>query len=223
MRKTLNNFIKKYKYNLVTLLAHVQFIIFFAWWMIPAGIVFNNIVNYLYLHRVYTHKHYKFGERTDLVFQFLATMLNLSSPNIYAAVHMKHHANTDTENDPHSPIHMSLWKIYVSLWDKRFAPDRKFLKRYKCVFYKHHMKIALVTAIFLPWITVCAHWMSKVVIHPVHRNGKAVDLSWVWGLFMWGEEKHKTHHERNRHHGDLLDKIGAFIEYASSGREEKVS
>lgn len=215
--KKLKNLFTKYKYQLVTLIGHIQFVIFFAWWMIPAGIVFNNIVNYLYLHRVYTHKHYRYGKKTDLLFQFLATMLNLGSPNIYAAVHMKHHSNTDTEKDPHSPSYNPLWKLYLSLWGRQFMPDRKWIVKYKCAFYKHHWEIALATAILLPWITVASHWMSKLVIHPVHRHGEARDLGWMWSLLLWGEEKHKHHHEKNRHDGDLLDIIGKTIQYISGG------
>lgn len=219
--KTLKNYFTKYKYQIVTLIGHVQFFIFFAWWMIPAGIVFNNVVNYLYLHRVYTHKHYRFGEKTDLVFQFLATMLNLGAPNIYAAVHMKHHSKSDTEDDPHSPMYTPLWKMYASLWNKSFMPERKWIPKFKCVFYQHHIKIALFAAVFFPWITVIAHWMSKIVIHPVHKNGEPINLPKIVGILTWGEEQHKVHHEKNRNDGDLLDFIGRCIQYISGGKKQK--
>lgn len=215
--KTLRNYFTRYKYQFVTLVAHINFFVFFAWWMIPAGIVFNNVVNYLYLHRIYTHKHFRLGERADTVFQFLATMLNLGSPNIYAAVHMKHHRESDTENDPHSPIYTPIWKMLLSLWNPSFAPDRRALKHYKCRFYKRHWEIALFAAVFFPWVTVVAHWMSKIVIISVHRDGKPIN-AWWWKPLTWGEEMHETHHKKNVHGGDMLDSIGKFLQFVTGGR-----
>lgn len=216
--KTLRNYFTKYKYQFVTLVAHINFFVFFAWWMIPAGIVFNNVVNYLYLHRIYTHKHFRLGERADTVFQFLATMLNLGSPNIYAAVHMKHHRESDTENDPHSALYTPVWKMMLSLWGPAFMPDRRALKMYKCKFYKRHWEIALLGALLVPWVTVVTFWMSKIVVIAVHKDGKPIN-AWWWKPLTWGEEMHEIHHEKNVNRGDILDHIGRFLQYITGGRK----
>ncbi len=206
----LKKFYIKHKYQLISLFAHINFIIWFAWWMIPAGWIFNNVVNYLYLHRVYTHKHYTFKPIIDKTFQFLACMLNLSSPNVYAAVHMKHHKFSDTEKDPHSPLYHPWWKMLLSFWGDEFSPDRRAFAVYKCDWYKHHIHIAWLTALLFPWIIVIAHWMSKIVIIMVHKNGNPIDVPWL-SLITWGEEMHKHHHEKNKHN-DFLGWIGEKIE-----------
>lgn len=206
MKMKLKNLYTKHKYQIITLFAHIQFTILFAWWMIPIGLVFNNLVNYLYLHRVYTHKHYKFNPTLDRIFQFFACMLNLSSPNVYAAVHVKHHKHSDTPKDPHSSLYYPWWKMLFSFWGPEFLPDRRAFTKYKCEWYKYHVQIAWFAAIFFPWIIVISHWMSKIVILMVHKNGKPIDVPWMF-LLTWGEEMHKHHHEVGSHN-DFLGWIG---------------
>jgi stearoyl-CoA desaturase (delta-9 desaturase) len=53
-------------------------------------------------------------------------------PREWAAVHRKHHAATDTAEDPHSPIVVGFWRVQlgnVGLY-KRAAGDRELVRKY---------------------------------------------------------------------------------------------
>jgi stearoyl-CoA desaturase (delta-9 desaturase) len=53
-------------------------------------------------------------------------------PREWAAVHRKHHASTDTAEDPHSPIVQGFWRVQlgnVGLY-KRAAGDRELVRKY---------------------------------------------------------------------------------------------
>jgi stearoyl-CoA desaturase (delta-9 desaturase) len=53
-------------------------------------------------------------------------------PREWAAVHRKHHAATDTAEDPHSPIVLGFWRVQlgnVGLY-KRAAGDRELVRKY---------------------------------------------------------------------------------------------
>ena len=61
-------------------------------------------------HRYFSHRSF----RTGRLFQFLLALLATSSAQLgplwWAATHRHHHANSDTEQDPHSPRHYGfLW------------------------------------------------------------------------------------------------------------------
>ena len=53
-------------------------------------------------------------------------------PREWAAVHRKHHASTDTAEDPHSPIVVGFWRVQlgnVGLY-RRAAGDRELVRKY---------------------------------------------------------------------------------------------
>ena len=100
--------------------------------------------------------------------------------------------------------------MLLSFWGPEFLPDRRAFATYKCDWYKYHIHIAWLTALLFPWIIVIAHWMSKIVIIMVHKDGEPIDVPWL-SLITWGEEMHKHHHEKNKHN-DFLGWIGERIE-----------
>ncbi|MDG1845445.1 MAG: fatty acid desaturase [Acidimicrobiales bacterium] len=57
----------------------------------------------LYLHRQLTHKAVSFRPIVNEVFRFVIWTTSGIRPRQWVAVHRKHHAHTDTMEDPHSP------------------------------------------------------------------------------------------------------------------------
>ena len=57
----------------------------------------------LYLHRALTHKAVTFHPIINEIFRFAIWVTSGIRPRQWVAVHRKHHAHTDTEDDPHSP------------------------------------------------------------------------------------------------------------------------
>jgi stearoyl-CoA desaturase (Delta-9 desaturase) len=61
-----------------------------------------------YLHRYGAHRQFTMSPRVERIFHFLSWFVMGSSylsPRAYAILHRMHHAYSDTERDPHSPVH----------------------------------------------------------------------------------------------------------------------
>ena len=62
----------------------------------------------VFLHRYVSHGMFKmnpFWEKTFFLFTFFAQGSSFLNPAAYGIMHRKHHAHSDTQKDPHSPIH----------------------------------------------------------------------------------------------------------------------
>ena len=60
-----------------------------------------------YLHRYAAHKMFtmnKFWEKFFFLFTYICQGSSFLSPRAYALLHRMHHAYSDTELDPHSPL-----------------------------------------------------------------------------------------------------------------------
>jgi stearoyl-CoA desaturase (delta-9 desaturase) len=234
-------FYNKYKYQIITLTAHVMFLTmvltvpgYLAVGLI-AGWLTSNLFHYLFMHRIYTHNHFEISRPLRLLGLAVFTMMNLGSPPVYAAVHMRHHAKSGTEQDPHNPYSLGWWRTLFSLWDENFAPDRRVLTRMlqdpdSKWFHERHITIAWISAIVLPFLIVTSFWMSKIVVILVHvkwlgyadHDGNDTSRN-VWWLkpLTWGEELHHNHHyyanrpdhniKQNWREFDLLYYIGKLI------------
>lgn len=209
-------FWKTYKHQILTLIAHFNLLLFFNSNVIISGLIISVFLSlfahYLYIHRIFTHRHFQWSPRMNKFGQFCFCMLNLGSPAIYSAVHINHHKYSDTDKDPHPPS----WKALLSLWGESFRPDIKTLKKNKPLdyFYKSYFKIAIISVIFTPYLVVGAHWHSKLVTTLVHIKGCPTNVKWAYPL-MLGEEMHERHHnnwqERRHHKLDILYQIGNFF------------
>ena len=86
----------------------------------------------LYLHRELTHKAVTFNPIINEFFRFAVWVTSGIRPRQWVAVHRKHHAHTDTEEDPHSPLVLGWKKVQlmnVFLYRKA-ANDEKTLANY---------------------------------------------------------------------------------------------
>jgi stearoyl-CoA desaturase (delta-9 desaturase) len=62
------------------------------------------VVTTVYLHRTLSHKALHLSRRATAVFRVLTWLTTGIRPRQWVAVHRKHHAFTDVEGDPHSPL-----------------------------------------------------------------------------------------------------------------------
>lgn len=215
--KRIRKFYNKYKYQLITLLSFVSLCIWIGvvgWYYFVAtlvlGLIIHNFAHSFYIHRVCAHNHFKLSNFWHWIGITLFTMTNLGSPPVYVAVHLNHHKFSGNDHDPHDPYRLGPLKLFLSLWDSSFAPDRKFLAimmkndRMK-LFHKFHLHIALFSSIFTPFIIVYAHLLSKIPIGIVHLQNigyasKTTDtdtsrnVPWLKPI-TWGEELHNNHHK----------------------------
>ncbi len=88
-------------------------------------------------HRYGAHRQFTMSKGWERFFHFTAWAIQGSSylnPRAYAVMHRMHHAYSDTEKDPHSPIHQPnffkmMWRtkvIYFDLLSRKTKPEPKF-------------------------------------------------------------------------------------------------
>lgn len=201
---------------MITLLAHIMFFwlgYLIGWGYIVFGIVAgwvaSNLLHSLYIHRIYTHKHFEVSDRIHRLGLFFFCWLNLGSPMVYPGVHMNHHVYSGEKKDPHNPYGIGLARSLLSLWSDSFVPNRKVYavttrdanaRRYHDI----HLVLALLSAAITPYLVVMAFWLSKIVIVMVHIRGigygvneKSDSSQNVWWMkpISWGEELHNNHHQ----------------------------
>ncbi|HET9440095.1 MAG TPA: fatty acid desaturase [Longimicrobiales bacterium] len=107
-----------------------------SWWVPVLYIVvlghITNLCVTLYLHRSATHEGVKFH---PIVETFMRTWLWLTTGIVtveWVAVHRKHHAFSDREGDPHSPVEEGLFAIVFGgvFFYREAAADKETLTKY---------------------------------------------------------------------------------------------
>ena len=67
----------------------------------------------IYLHRTATHRALVLHPAVAWMFRFALWLTTGISTREWVAVHRKHHAFTDEEGDPHSPLLMGFWSVQL--------------------------------------------------------------------------------------------------------------
>ena len=67
----------------------------------------------IYLHRSATHRALVLHPVVEFSFRFVIWMTTGLVPRQWVAVHRKHHAFTDEEGDPHSPLLLGFWSVQL--------------------------------------------------------------------------------------------------------------
>lgn len=101
----------------------------------------------LYLHRGMTHQSVKYKRAMDRFFKtvlFFACGMNPESQLEWIVVHRKHHAETDTQNDPHNPAQKGAWKLFFGafVFYRQSVKEvkRKLLPNKSETEYQHYSK-----------------------------------------------------------------------------------
>lgn len=67
----------------------------------------------IYLHRAATHRALELHPSVSWLFRFSLWLTTGLSTKEWVAIHRKHHAFTDQEGDPHSPMLMGFWSVQL--------------------------------------------------------------------------------------------------------------
>lgn len=209
--------------QIVATLLVVMFFFFFPQtlnlWILSIGIyiiigAFGISIGY---HRLLTHKSFKtskFWER----FCTLCGMLAFTGSSIgWVGLHRQHHAYSDKQGDPHSPV-VHGWKMLIANYD--FDPNKwavRSLITDKFHTFTHKYYFGILLAWFAFWtffgLTIAFHvvlipavisvWVSTISNYMNHkwgyRNFNTGDRStnnWFNALFTFGEGWHNNHHAR---------------------------
>ncbi len=179
-------------------------------------------------HRMLTHRSFQANPIIKFILLVLGSMSLEGAAIEWAATHIRHHAMSDQEGDPHSPVE-GFFHAHVSWLFKDRQSDPK-------VYARHLLKdpiVMFVSRTFLVWVLLslvipfalggwtALLWAGVVRIFLVHhvtwsvnsichtfgkRMFETTDKSrneWVVGLLAFGEGWHNNHHAfpRSAFHG----------------------
>jgi len=179
----------------------------------------------IYLHRALSHRALALRPGTAVAFRVVIWITTGIRPRQWVAVHRKHHAFTDVEGDPHSPLIAGFSKVLlgnawlyrkvarnkedVERYARDISPDR--LDRY---LFDHALLglgigVGALIALFGPVIgssialvQTVLYLLAAAAINAVgHRYGKrpnpntATNNRWL-GILVAGEGLHNNHHAR---------------------------
>jgi len=86
-----------------------------------------NVATTVYLHRALSHRALSLSGPVRFGFRALTWITTGIRPRQWVAVHRKHHAYTDVDGDPHSPVLLGWWRVQlrnVTLYRREAAnPD----------------------------------------------------------------------------------------------------
>jgi len=101
--------------------------------------VFNLYLTSAVLHRGICHKAITYPDGLKRATAVWLWLTECVPPLAWVATHLHHHANSDTEEDPHAPIFKGFWHVflftwyYVPVWARkhREMAGRRYLGRFK--------------------------------------------------------------------------------------------
>lgn len=130
----------------------------------------------VYMHRALAHRALTVAPPVALVFRFILWVTTGVVPRAWVAVHRKHHAFSDTPQDPHSPVVLGFWavqlgnvKLYrstirdgvtVTKYSRDLPPDR--LDR---VLFDHSLA---GLAIGIGFLTLVLGWQTGLLAAGLH-------------------------------------------------------
>jgi len=87
-----------------------------SWWVVLAWLLVATQLTIfsvtLYLHRSLAHRGVDFHPAIAHVFRFWTWLTTSMIAREWAAIHRKHHAKCETEDDPHSPMHKGIGTVF---------------------------------------------------------------------------------------------------------------
>ena len=178
-------------------------------------------------HRMLTHKSFETSKWIKGLFLIMGCMAWEGNPITWASTHIKHHAHSDQEDDPHSPL-VSLYHAHVGWIFNEVADTETYgswlrkdpvvvwVDRYWWVWGLLGMAIPFAIGGWsgLLWgglVRMClTHhitWSVNSVCHTFgrrpYRTRDASRNNWLVGLLAFGEGWHNNHHAfpRSAFHG----------------------
>lgn len=178
-------------------------------------------------HRMLTHKSFETSPVMKVLLLILGTMAIEGQPSDWASTHIQHHAHSDEEDDPHSPL-VGLWHAHVGwMWQHAAQLDiyGKWVARDPLVAWVDRTWLVWVAlGLFIPlviggwtgflwgglvrvFLTHHITWSVNSICHtfgqrPFNTNDASRN-NWIVGLFAFGEGWHNNHHAfpRSAFHG----------------------
>ena len=184
------------------------FILGFLWYQVIA--IFGISIG---LHRHFAHRQFDVSKIYEVIILFLITLTGARSPLGWIGAHRIHHANADTENDPHSPDIKGFWNIVFNRWTCKNIP-RKYIKDViknpRIIFFHKYWKHIHLTVAIISLLIGLNFFIAFIVIPYVlgffgygffnaagHKNYKPRTNFWI-NILSAGEGFHDVHHNNEK-------------------------
>ncbi len=150
----------------------------------------------IYLHRHQTHRALTLHPFVSHIFRFWLWMSTGMVTGEWVAIHRKHHATTDVEGDPHSPVVLGIKKVF---WEgaelyRKASKDKEMVAKYshgtpddwieRNLYARHSAKgiiLMLFIDIFLFGIPGVSIWAIQMMWIPVWAAGVVNGIGHHWG------------------------------------------
>lgn len=150
----------------------------------------------IYLHRHQTHRALTLHPIISHFFRFWLWMTTGMVTGEWVAIHRKHHATTDVEGDPHSPVVLGIKKVF---WEgaelyRAASKDKEMVAKYshgtpddwieRNIYKKHSAKGIMLMALIdlylfgAPGISI---WAIQMMWIPVWAAGVVNGIGHFWG------------------------------------------
>lgn len=172
----------------------------FGWWgLLGALLVFTQLTIFsvtLYLHRSQAHRGVDFHPVLNHFFRFWTWLTTSMITKEWVAIHRKHHAKVETEEDPHSPVTKGIGKVFwqgVELyrearWQRedieqygKGAPDDWIERRLYTPFATFGPTLLLFVHFALFGLPGVALWAIQMAWIPFWAAGVVNGLGHWWG------------------------------------------
>jgi stearoyl-CoA desaturase (delta-9 desaturase) len=172
----------------------------FSWWQI---LLFTAVVTHItivgvtvYLHRCQAHRALDLHPVMSHFFRFWLWMTTGMLTGQWAAIHRKHHAKCETEEDPHSPQTRGIWKVLLEGAElyRAEAKNEETLRRFshgtpddwmeRNVYTKYPIlgiSLMMVIDVALFGIVGLTVWAVQMVWIPFWAAGVVNGLGHFWG------------------------------------------
>ena len=184
------------------------FILGFLWYQVIA--IFGISIG---LHRHFAHRQFDVSKIYEVIILFLITLTGARSPLGWIGAHRIHHANADTENDPHSPDIKGFWNIVFNRWTCKNIP-RKYIKDViknpRIIFFHKYWKYIHLTVAIISLLIGLNFFIAFIVIPYVlgffgygyfnaagHKDYKPRTNFWI-NILSAGEGFHDVHHNNEK-------------------------
>jgi stearoyl-CoA desaturase (delta-9 desaturase) len=179
-------------------------------------------------HRMLTHRSFKANPQVCFSLLALGCMAGHTDPVRWAAIHIQHHARSDEEGDPHSPIeglfHAHFGWIYTGIDPQPAIYAKAILKDPMVRFFERTFLLWVALGFVIPfaiggwygllWGGLVRMFLSHHITfsvnsichtfgqHPFDTGDRSTN-QWLVGLLALGEGWHNNHHAfpRSAFHG----------------------
>ncbi len=176
------------------------------------GYILGNIGQPIAVHSYFTHKAFETNKFWHYFLVYTSILAGTGSTILYKSAHIKHHRYVDTKEDPHSPKHIGLFKVFFGYFfaeeqgKKSMIYAKDLLRDKEQVFiHEHYFKIHTIyffTLLMISPILVYALHIFPAMYSIIgggvinglgHYPEEAKNNKWIALLFSGGY--HKYHHD----------------------------